>query len=184
MLKRLLLSTALVLGVASSAAADYTAGLAAYANDDFATAYSEFNVSARAGNRDAQYMLGRLYELGRGVRQDFVQAHLWYNLAAAQGQSRAIAARDAIAARMTATQLAQAQQLAAAAQPGVVPTTPSMPAAATYSVRDVQRLLNQLGYNAGPVDGAMGTRTREAIRAFQRQHGMAVSEEAGRDSFG
>ncbi|WP_346911765.1 peptidoglycan-binding protein [uncultured Roseibium sp.] len=33
---------------------------------------------------------------------------------------------------------------------------------------DIQDALNRLGYNAGPVDGAPGRRTRQAIREFQR----------------
>ena len=41
-------------------------------------------------------------------------------------------------------------------------------------VRHLQRLLNRLGYNAGPADGEIGTRTRNAIRAFERARGMEV----------
>ena len=39
----------------------------------------------------------------------------------------------------------------------------------------VQRHLNDLGYSAGPVDGLMGPRTREAIRRFQRESGEAAT---------
>ncbi len=42
------------------------------------------------------------------------------------------------------------------------------------TVMEVQRELNQLGYNAGPVDGWMGTRTRAAIQAYQRDHNLLV----------
>lgn len=35
-------------------------------------------------------------------------------------------------------------------------------------IKDVQNLLQQLGYDPGPVDGYMGSRTGSAIRAFQR----------------
>jgi len=41
-------------------------------------------------------------------------------------------------------------------------------------VRELQRLLNRLGYNAGPADGEIGSRTRAAIRAFERARGMEV----------
>ncbi|MFN2150265.1 MAG: SEL1-like repeat protein, partial [Anaerolineales bacterium] len=33
----------------------------------------------------AQYNLGLMYSKGRGVPQDYVKAHMWLNLAAAQG---------------------------------------------------------------------------------------------------
>jgi peptidoglycan hydrolase-like protein with peptidoglycan-binding domain len=42
------------------------------------------------------------------------------------------------------------------------------------TVLDIQRELNRLGYNAGPVDGLMGTRTRVAILAYQRDHELLV----------
>ncbi len=39
-------------------------------------------------------------------------------------------------------------------------------------VFDLQRRLNELGYNPGPVDGIFGPRTEAAVRAFQRDAGL------------
>lgn len=41
-------------------------------------------------------------------------------------------------------------------------------------IRELQRLLNRLGYSAGAADGVIGSRTRDAIRAFERAQGMEV----------
>lgn len=41
-------------------------------------------------------------------------------------------------------------------------------------IRELQRLLNRLGYNAGTADGVIGERTRAAIRAFERDRGLQV----------
>jgi membrane-bound lytic murein transglycosylase B len=41
-------------------------------------------------------------------------------------------------------------------------------------IRELQRLLNRLGYGAGPADGRIGDRTRAAIRAFERARGLEV----------
>jgi peptidoglycan hydrolase-like protein with peptidoglycan-binding domain len=41
----------------------------------------------------------------------------------------------------------------------------------------VQKALTELGYDPGPVDGAMGSRTRSAIRAFQTALGLPVDGE-------
>jgi hypothetical protein len=49
------------------------------------------------------------------------------------------------------------------------------PTGATMSVRDAQAKLNQLGYNTGTPDGAMGRRTVEAIRSFQRDRRLTVN---------
>ncbi|HSM26703.1 MAG TPA: peptidoglycan-binding domain-containing protein, partial [Thioalkalivibrio sp.] len=55
------------------------------------------------------------------------------------------------------------------------PTVTDLPATqVTNTVLEIQRELNQLGYNAGPVDGWMGTRTRAAIQAYQRDHNLLV----------
>jgi membrane-bound lytic murein transglycosylase B len=41
-------------------------------------------------------------------------------------------------------------------------------------IRELQRLLNRLGYNAGRADGEVGPSTRAAIRAFERAQGLEV----------
>ena len=53
-----------------------------------------------------------MYEGGLGVPQDYVTAHAWLNLAAAQGNDEAAAVRDEIAAQMPSQQLSSAQDLA------------------------------------------------------------------------
>ncbi len=38
--------------------------------------------------------------------------------------------------------------------------------------KELQTLLNQQGYTAGPVDGVIGARTRDAVRAFQADYNL------------
>ncbi len=45
-------------------------------------------------------------------------------------------------------------------------------------VQRTQRLLNDLGYEAGPADGLAGPKTREAIRAYQRKSGLPADGKA------
>jgi hypothetical protein len=42
------------------------------------------------------------------------------------------------------------------------------------TVAGIQRRLNYLGYKPGPVDGIYGRQTAQAIRAFQKDHGLEV----------
>lgn len=42
------------------------------------------------------------------------------------------------------------------------------------SVREIQMALASFGYPTGSIDGIWGRRTIEAVRAFQRDHGLAV----------
>jgi hypothetical protein len=46
------------------------------------------------------------------VQQDYVRAYMWYSLGAAKGMEAGARLRDAIAKRMDADQIAEAQQLA------------------------------------------------------------------------
>jgi len=71
------------------AAQDFQKGLAAAQAGDFATALQEWKPLAEAGNADAQYNLGVMYENGQGVPQDYKEAVKWYRLAAEQGHAKA-----------------------------------------------------------------------------------------------
>jgi TPR repeat protein len=53
-----------------------------------------------------------IYQNGLGVLQDYVIAHMWFNLASAAGSTLAGPYRDALAASMTPAQIAEAQRLA------------------------------------------------------------------------
>ncbi len=79
---------------------------------DPAAALSWYRMAAEQGHASAQINLGLRYARGLGVPEDHVQAYMWYSLAAAQERSDAAKHRDAVAAHMTAAQLAEAQRLA------------------------------------------------------------------------
>jgi uncharacterized protein len=88
----------------------------AYNRGDYATALQFFRSLADQGNAAAQFNLGFMYESGRGVLQDYVQAHKWYNLAAArmtvsEKRDRAVRNRDLLASKMTRAQIVETQRL-------------------------------------------------------------------------
>ncbi len=101
-----------VVFVAVPACTDFDPGMEAYERGDYATALKEWRPLAEQGDAAAQYNLGRMYHEGEGVPQDDVQAHLWANLAAAQGNELARINRDRLTEQMTPVQLAEAQRLA------------------------------------------------------------------------
>ena len=83
---------------------------------DHQEALKWYRLAAEQWNVGAQFNLGLMYDRGEGVPQDYVQAHKWYNLAASRataGETDDLRSlRDALAKKMTASQVADAQRLA------------------------------------------------------------------------
>jgi hypothetical protein len=171
----------------NTAQADFKKGMSAYERGDYATALSEFQISAEQGNTEAQMMLGILYAEGEGVLQNYVEAHKWFNLSASRGNAQAKKARDKVAEKMTPEQISAAQRLAAEwrlatatkemasppAKPAVVQPEPAI-SLSREEKREIQNILADLGYDPGLADGLIGARTRTAIRSYQTDAGLPV----------
>ncbi len=69
-------------------------------------------VKAEQGHVTAQYNLGVMYRDGRGVRKDYVMAHMYFNIAAVSGNKGAIKNRGIVEKDMTSSQIEKAQDLA------------------------------------------------------------------------
>jgi uncharacterized protein len=73
-------------------------------------------LGAGQGNAEAQFILGVMYEQGRGVPRRLLRAHMWFNLAASQSSDEngklAINNREIATRRLTGAQLFQAQEIA------------------------------------------------------------------------
>ena len=68
--------------------------MTAFDNGDFATALEEWTPLAEQGDASAQFLLGVMYEKGKGVLQDDIYANMWYNIAASSGDENADKARE------------------------------------------------------------------------------------------
>jgi TPR repeat protein len=71
-----------------------------------------FQRAAEQGHAVAKLYVGVMYAEGRGVPQDYVRAHMWFSLAAAQGEQRAVKTLAMAERKMTPAQITQAQKLA------------------------------------------------------------------------
>jgi TPR repeat protein len=75
-----------------------------------------YRLAADQGEANAQVNLGVTYATGAGVTQDYVQAHLWFNLSVARStgetRERAVRGRDLAAGQLTPAALNEAQRLA------------------------------------------------------------------------
>ena len=100
------------LSCSAVSAQDYNKGLAAAQSGDYATALQELRPLAEQGHASAQHHLGTMYANGYGVTQDYVYAHMWYNIAASLGSANASKNRNKEANAMTAADISKAQGLA------------------------------------------------------------------------
>ena len=62
------------------------------------------------GDADAQLNLGAMYGEGKGVVQDFMYAHMWFNIAASNGADDGN--RKIVEEKMTTSDISEAQKLA------------------------------------------------------------------------
>jgi len=79
----------LALAPHAAALAGLTEGASAYNARNYALALREVTPLAKAGNADAQHLLGLMYYMGRGVQRDYRQAFSWHYKAALQGKADA-----------------------------------------------------------------------------------------------
>jgi len=80
--------------------------------EDNATAVRWFGKAAEQGYVLAYFALGVMYGTGEGVPEDYQMAYVFFNMAAAGGNEKASKWRDMFAARLTADQLAEGQEMA------------------------------------------------------------------------
>ena len=85
-LATLTVSVCILGALSGSVSADYTAGMNAYRNKDYARAMKEFKA---AGSKDANYNLGVMYFKGEGVKADRLQGLEYFKKAAGQGHMNA-----------------------------------------------------------------------------------------------
>ena len=182
---RLVLCLTAMLSSVSLARADYEAGQTAWQAGRHAEALTQWQAAAKTEDARAMLALGRAYVKGLGVPQDYVEAHKWLNLAAARGNAEAATERDALAAKMTTEEQAEARRLVRAWRSGgkvEPPKSAAVPRAAPPSsqadppppraIREAQALMTALGYKPGPADGLWGGRTGRAYAAFLRDAGL------------
>jgi len=137
-----------------------------------------YRKSADQGHPRAQFNLGWMYENGRGVPADEAKAAEWYRKAADQGDGRAKKSLERLLAASGKTE-PQKEGVKEEAAPAVnVPNEEEKkeeaPRFNKAEVLETQRLLKQLGFEVGAVDGLYGSRTQLAIQTYQRNKKIAV----------
>jgi localization factor PodJL len=150
-----------------------------------------FLAAANYGVRDSQYNLGVIYARGLGTPQDLSASYKWFAIAATQGDSDAAQRRDEVAKVLSGDDLAKARAATQAwhAKPPLadangVSTPPGGwdgpgstlgEADRAALVKKIQTLLADQGFDPGPADGVAGARTRDAVKAYQRENGIAAT---------
>ena len=154
-------------------------------SQNFEAAARWFQEAALHGSRDSQFNLALMFEQGDGVPLSLPDAYAWYSIAASEADPTAGQRAQSLTELMPPEALAEAQQIAASFTPraanaeanGTFPPQAwdRVATAEPEAVRRAQAFLSVLGYAPGPIDGQMGTQTREAIMSFESDQGLPRS---------
>ncbi|WP_180981031.1 peptidoglycan-binding protein [Pseudovibrio exalbescens] len=154
---------------------------------DFEEAARWFQMAADYGVADSIFNLGILTARGLGTPKDLIKSYKWFAIAAQQGDQGAAQKRDEIANMLDDEQLTVAREAVDSyARKKVDPLANKVPSKPSWKaspatpisfempgkIRLVQERLMDLGFEPGGADGQMGPKTRQAIRAYQKQQGM------------
>ncbi len=88
-MKRIAFALGLLVALAAPAWAGFDEGQAAYQRGDYETAFGAWKPLAEQGHASAQFNLGVMLDVGKGVPQDRAEAVKWLRLAAGQGHGPA-----------------------------------------------------------------------------------------------
>jgi TPR repeat protein len=75
--------------VVDAAKSNFSKGLSAYEQHDYATAIAWIKKAAEQGNSEAQYQLGHLYRQGKGTTKNIEESFKWIKKSAEQGYIKA-----------------------------------------------------------------------------------------------
>jgi len=142
---------------------------------DYASSAKWFEQAAGYGLKDSQYNLAVLYQNGLGVKKDLPTAYKWFAIGAARGDAEAAKQRDDLHKILPSAVLTSLEpQIKAwhAKPPQQADEAVPMAPTAEAEVTTVQKMLVQLGYDPGAVDGKLSAQTREAIRGFEQRSGL------------
>ncbi len=110
LLNTMMTLVSLMLMSSTAYSADFDKGMEAYGKGDYKTALEEWR--PHQGYASALYNLALMYRNGEVVLQDSVYAHMWWNIASANGSKEGSENRDLIVKQMTPSQIEKAQELA------------------------------------------------------------------------
>ncbi|MDP6704868.1 MAG: SEL1-like repeat protein [Alphaproteobacteria bacterium] len=133
-----------------------------------------YGLAAMQGMAKAQYKLALFHLGGLGVPRDLVKAYTWASIAARSGVPDALRLVKTLTQDMPAADVDRATRQAGAWKPTPESKRNGAAGIDRPSVAFAQYALAQIGYKAGPVDGYLGTATRQALVAYQSASGLAV----------
>lgn len=167
-----------------------------YASDseeqDLTLAAEWFKRAADYGVKDSQVNIAILYARGDGVDRNLVESYKWFAIAAKNGDAGAADMRDqvfsalpqnAVDGARNSVNSWQALPVDALVNDVQVPDSWNGDGTNTASIdvrkaiRNIQAILNNNGFDAGPADGVIGKQTISAIKQFQASIGMAPNGE-------
>jgi len=127
-----------------------------------------YGKAALQGHADAQFHYGVSRASGLGLPANSEAGYGWLLVAERNGHGEAAKVRAALDDNLSAAARARALVWADSFR-----AVKSIGVGDAPTVMYVQHALNGLGYDAGPVDGLVGPRTRQAIDSYRQARGLS-----------
>jgi hypothetical protein len=108
-MKRLLAGLITLIFLSVPAYANFDDAVDAHNRGDFKAEFENWKVMAEQGYDFAQYDLGAMYHDGIGVKQDYIQAYMWWNIAGANGYAKGYEQRDILRKKLSIDQINEAK---------------------------------------------------------------------------
>ena len=85
-------------------------GIKAYRDSQYYEAEKFFRISARQGDGDAQFLLGRMYYDGNSIKVNYVEALMWFSIAAKNGITVAERYKHGLSKKMSQADIAKSNK--------------------------------------------------------------------------
>ena len=149
-----------------------------------ALALDYFRRAAKLGQRESFPSIASAYYTGRGVPKNLAQAARWYREAVNRGVSTGYSGLGMMyengeggLPKDRDEAIKYYRKGAEFGDKGAIDRLKKLNAS-PYDPKEVQRLLSDLGFDPGRIDGKPSRKTTQAIRAFQKGRGLAVDGRA------
>lgn len=158
-----------------AASASFNSAMDQYNKGHYIKAKKEMHRLAKENRPYAQFMLGKMFVRGKGIKKNYIRGYKWLALAEDNGIKAAGNLKDKIRKKMSSTQVYKAKSMVHDFKNRNHYSYNRKEYTDKKTVRLVQQKLRDRGYYRSSIDGRLGWLTQKAIRKYQENNWLNVN---------